>query len=59
MVVESNAALAGVILEVSLGRSRVSMAAFNKGRAAAHPFNRWDSVVIVGIQGSCCVAWMP
>jgi len=46
-------ALAGVMLEIFSARSMVSMAAFNKETALSRPFGRWDSVAMVGTQGSC------
>ena len=46
-------ALAGVMLEISLARLRASMAIFSEERMASRPFGRWDSVVIVEVQGSC------
>lgn len=53
MLAESNAALAGVMLETSLARLRASTAAFKEERAPSRPFSRWDSVVMVQAQGSC------
>ena len=50
---EPNAALAGVILEVSFARLRASMAAFNEDRAPSCPFGRLDLSTMVGTQVSC------
>jgi len=52
MLVESKAALAGVMLEILFARLRASMAAFNEERAPFCPLGRWSSVVMVETQGS-------
>ena len=50
---EPNAALAGVILEVSFARLRAPMAVFNEDRAPSCPFDRLDLSAIVEIRVSC------
>ena len=47
------AALAGVMLEISFARFRVSMATFSEERALSRPFGRWDLASMVRMQGSC------
>ena len=52
MVTEPKTALAGVMLETSFARFRVSMATFSKERAPSRPFGRWDLAAMVEMQDS-------
>ena len=48
--VEPNAAFAGVTLEVSFARLRVSMATFSEEMIPSCPSGRWDSVAMVELK---------